>query len=142
MKFFHLLNHVFNICEYHTATSSSSISSFLYCLESLDILEELMIIPRELLAPEGLFEGQGIIIVSGSLKLGRHDLFKLESPHVSLTVFNTHPLKNHANNMTKVLMRQVIEAGKSLMKFPLIPGRDRGWCLLNEESGENHDEGL
>ena len=76
-------------------------------LQLLDVLKHLVIVSDEFIATQGLLKGQ-YVHISPLEELGGDHRLKLNSPHVRLALINTHSLKDHANDVTKVLVSQMV----------------------------------
>ena len=106
-------------------------------LELLDVLEHLVIIPGELVAPEGLLQRQ-----NSPLQLGGDNRAKLDRPHIRLALVGAHALEDHANDVTQVLVGQVEKARQPLQQLRMVLVPQRDLLLLDEEGCQDDYQAL
>jgi hypothetical protein len=78
-------------------------------LELLDIFEDLVIVSRQFIISPSLIHDQGILQWNALIELNfvDYNVFKVDSPHISITVMQAHSLQYQTDNMQQILVSKV-----------------------------------
>ena len=76
------------------------------------------------------------------MELGGDHRFKLDRPHIQLALIIAHSLKDHANDVTQVLVSQMIEPRHALEKLLLVLIPHWDLLLLDEKGCQDDNQAL